>query len=149
MAALTNPEPPALVVSRRHWLAMRDHIHAHSPEEACGLVAGTQLPDQPGWRSQAVLPVDNQLHSPVRYQLEPHEQLAALEKIDNQGWELAAIFHSHPGGPDHPSATDIAESYYPETIYLIWYPGKEGWCCKAFLIRDQDYQETELMILDA
>ena len=32
---------------------------------------------------------------------------------------IAGVYHSHPRGPAEPSATDVAEAYYPEWIYLI------------------------------
>ena len=146
---MTNPELPVLELTRQHWQAMLSHILQNLPEEACGLVTGSLLTTRPGWRSLAVLPITNMLHSPVRYELEPHEHLAALERIETQDWELAAIFHSHPTGPDHPSATDIAESYYPETIYLIWSTSLEGWVSKAFLIRESTYLETELRLVES
>ena len=140
---------PILELRPDHWQSMRLHILRHLPEEACGFVAGTPLQDRPGWTSQAVLPVTNMLHSPVRFQFEPHEHLAAFEQIDRQGWELAAIFHSHPGGPNHPSATDIAESHYPETIYLIWSARQGSWDCKAFLIQDLVYQEVKIIMSES
>jgi proteasome lid subunit RPN8/RPN11 len=145
---MTAPDLLTLEISQQHYQAMLHHILRNLPEEACGFVAGLPLKDKPGWNSQAVLPVTNLLHSPVRYQLEPHEHLAAFEQIESRGWELAAIFHSHPTGPDHPSSTDTTESYYPETIYLIWSPMHGEWVCKAFLIREKNYREAELRIVD-
>ena len=143
---MTGMDQPTLELTQPHWQAMLEHILRNLPEEACGFVAGTPLQDRPGWASQAVLPVANALHSPIRYRLEPHEHLAAFEQMDRQSWELAAIFHSHPTGPDHPSATDIAESHYPGTTYLIWSPRHGEWVCKAYLIQDQAYQEAKLKL---
>lgn len=144
---MSAAEYPALELARHHWQEMRAHIQHNLPEEACGFVAGLPLAGEAGWRSAAVLPVTNMLHSPVRYRLEPHEHLAAFTRIDEQGWELAAIFHSHPGGPSYPSATDLAESAYPDTIYLIWSLEKGEWHCRAFIIREMAYYELELRVV--
>ena len=35
------------------------------------------------------------------------------------GIDLVSIYHSHPGGPAFPSATDVDLAYYPEAVYLI------------------------------
>jgi [CysO sulfur-carrier protein]-S-L-cysteine hydrolase len=144
---MTGPTLPVLELTHAHWQEMRSHILRNFPEEACGFVAGLPLPGRAGWRSVSVLPVTNMLHSPVRYKLEPREHLAAFEKLDSRGWELAAIFHSHPAGPNHPSRTDLAESAYPDTIYLIWSHENDAWTCRAFSIREMAYQEVELMLI--
>lgn len=95
------------------WQQMVLHCTNSFPEEACGLLAGL------GKNVHVILPVDNILHSPVRFRMDPGQQLAAFQLIDDQGLELLAMYHSHPEGPDFPSQTDIAEAYYPETIYII------------------------------
>jgi proteasome lid subunit RPN8/RPN11 len=146
---MNDRDRPILELKQDHWRTMLEHILRNLPEEACGFVAGTPLQRRLGWTSQAVLPITNMLHSPVRFHLEPQEHLAAFERMDRQGWELAAIFHSHPTGPDHPSATDIAESHYPGTIYLIWSPEPGSWTCKAYLIQDQSFQQVEIELNEA
>ena len=138
---------PALELRRDHWQEMLTYILRNLPEEACGFVAGIPLQGSTGWRSASVMPLTNILHSPTRYRLDPREHLAAFELIDMQGWELAAIFHSHPTGPNHPSATDLAESAYPDTVYLIWSIERKDWICRAFIIRERAYQEVGLTLV--
>jgi hypothetical protein len=67
-----DPEKLALELPAKLVGQMRLHVTAAAPLEACGLVAG-----QPG-RGVAVFPITNELHSPVRYRMDPHEQLAAF-----------------------------------------------------------------------
>jgi len=45
--------------------------------------------------------------------------LSAFLAMEAQGEELVAIYHSHPQGPPHPSPTDIAQAYYPDTVQVI------------------------------
>lgn len=117
---------------------MRSHVMQVTPEEACGLVAGTST------EALAVIPMINTLHSPWRYRMHPADQLRVFNDIDRQGWELLAIYHSHPLGPAFPSETDIAEAYYPEAVYLIWSYLDEAWRLRAFNIRDREVTEVTL-----
>ncbi len=122
------------------WEQMRDDVDRRAPEEACGILAGC------GREVQAIYPITNQLHSRLRYLMEPHEQLKAFQLIEAQGWELLAIYHSHPRGPEGPSATDIAEAYYPEAIYLIWSRSQAAWRCRGFRIEKELAHPIELQI---
>lgn len=111
-----------------HWELMLADILGRNFEEACGLVAGD---DQ---TSCAVYPVMNELHSPVRFRMDPEQQLKYFNQLEAEDWQLLAIYHSHLQGPEEPSAIDIAEAYYPGVIYLIWSNTSGEWDCKGFLI---------------
>ncbi len=58
-------------------------------------------------------------HSPVTYRLDPEEQFRAFTEIEDKGWELLAIYHSHSHSPAYPSATDLELAFYPDALYLI------------------------------
>jgi proteasome lid subunit RPN8/RPN11 len=113
---------------------MFDHVRACLPEEACGMVGGQA--DGPVLYAEAVLPVTNELHSPVRFRMAPLEQLQAFQRLEERGLDLVALFHSHPAGPDRPSPTDLAEFAYPGVLTLIWsrtVPGAD-WQLRGFWI---------------
>lgn len=112
------------------------------PEEACGLLAGKNN------ISTQVYPIENILHSPVKFLMEPKQQLNALLEIEQKGWELLAIYHSHPRGPNKPSETDILEYYYPDTPCLIWSGGEAGWTCRGFLIQDQKIRSIRVETIE-
>jgi proteasome lid subunit RPN8/RPN11 len=122
-----------LILSTLHYQHMLDHLLSCLPAEGCGMLGG-----RPGERiCQAVLPVPNQLRSPVRFRMDPSAQLKAFYELEALGLELLAVFHSHPTGPDHPSPTDLGEFAYPGVLYLIWSPAPfdpQGWQCRAFHI---------------
>ncbi len=138
MATVTK----VLRLSNEHWTQIQVHASSLIPEEACGLVAGLNR------ISTQVFPVENELHSPVRFQMEPYGQLGAMEEIEEKGWEILAIYHSHPKGPPHPSPTDIAESYYPDSVNLICYLEDKIWKCRGFLIVDREVQEIRVLLED-
>lgn len=129
----TSERPQTLQISRHIWEQMRLDVASRAPEEACGLLAGRRQEDQ--LQASLLFITTNLLHSPTRYRIDPQEQLAAFNRMDDLGLELVAIYHSHPQGPDAPSPTDLAEAYYPEAAYLIW-SGRAGeWVCAGYAIQ--------------
>jgi len=137
---LNNQNLEELWITPEQFHLMRADADIRAPEEACGIMAGN------AGRVLKVFPATNALHSPVRYQLEPKEQLEIFNEIDELGWDLLGIYHSHPNGPFHPSATDIQEAYYPETVYLIWAQSGEEWDYMGFHIRDGKFTEVSIYI---
>ena len=129
-----------LSLTNEHIQEMIAHVDSQLPFEACGLLAGR------GSSVESVLVVSNQAQSPVRYVMEPREQLRAFEWIDAQGLDLVGIFHSHPTGPETVSPTDIAEAAYP-VVYIILAPVRGTWHTRGFWIEDGKFDEVTLRIL--
>jgi proteasome lid subunit RPN8/RPN11 len=100
---------------------MIQHALAEHPNEACGLLAGKACPEQGrrDGRVEKVYQMTNAEHSPVTYRLDPEEQYRAFMEIEEEGWELLAIYHSHSHSPAYPSATDLDLAFYPDCLYLI------------------------------
>jgi len=84
------------------------------PDEACGLLAA----DGAG-RLRMAYCLSNSAPSPTAFTLDPGEHFRALRHAEARGWHLAGVFHSHPGGPAFPSATDIAQALEPEWLYVV------------------------------
>ena len=40
-------------------------------------------------------------------------------EIEENGWSLGAIYHSHTRSPAYPSQTDVNLAFYPDSLYLI------------------------------
>jgi len=102
-----------LTLNRTLLNEMLAHVAGLWPEEACGLVGGRD------GRAARLYPVDNVRHSPVVFEMEPVQQIKAMLAIEAEGLEMLAIYHSHPDGPARPSATDVANAYYPDAVQLI------------------------------
>ena len=117
------------------------HIHEQAPLEACGLLAGKND------RVENVILVRNQAQSPVRFVMDPYQQLEGFEWIESQALELLGIFHSHPAGPETPSATDIAEAAY-EVVHLIWSRPNGQWQPRGFWIENGQAMEVDIFVLD-
>jgi proteasome lid subunit RPN8/RPN11 len=126
-----------------HWDSMQADVIARMSEEACGIVAGIDR------TSCAVFPVSNMLHSAVRFRMDPEEQLKVFLEMEKHNWQLLAIYHSHLHGPQGPSATDIAEAYYPEAVNLIWSNTSGAWNCFGYSIGEGKMAQVEVVRLPA
>ncbi len=144
-----NEIPQCMVLCHSHRQAMLAHILACFPEEGCGLVGGRFGPG--GAQAEAVLPVANQFRSPVRFYMEPRELVRALYWLDENGLDLTAIFHSHPGGPAGPSESDLAEFAYPGVLYLIVSPDGDlpVWQTRAYWIESHSRVVEVPLVWDA
>lgn len=107
------PPTPTLQLAAVHWAQMLAHLRQVAPQEGCGFLAGV------AGRVTAVYPVPNQLASPTAFQMEPQAQIRALLEMEKQGWDLLAIYHSHPASAAVPSPTDIAQAHYPTAALFI------------------------------
>jgi proteasome lid subunit RPN8/RPN11 len=92
------------------------HCRAALPDEGCGLLLGQR--DGATAVILAARPERNVLASPQRYEIDPVAVLAADRHARASGQQLLGAWHSHPGGPAAPSATDRAEAW-PDWCYVI------------------------------
>jgi [CysO sulfur-carrier protein]-S-L-cysteine hydrolase len=86
---------------------------AEAPNECCGIV-GTR-----DGRAVTVYPVRNAAASPLRYEIDPSDQLRVFEALDDAELEVGAIYHSHTRSAPEPSQTDINLAFYPDAVYVI------------------------------
>jgi proteasome lid subunit RPN8/RPN11 len=128
-----------LILHKDHWQEMLEHVDGQAPLEACGLLAGRN------GEVEKVLLVPNQAQSPVRFVMEPYEQLEAFNWIDSHELELLGIFHSHPAGPETVSVTDIEEAAY-EVVYMIWSRNQGNWQARGFWIENGSVSDVTLQI---
>ena len=77
------------------------HAREEAPNECCGMIAARD------GQATSVHRTRNIHASPLRYELDPKEQLQVLNAIDDAGAELGAIYHSHTRSAPAPSQTDV------------------------------------------
>ena len=111
------------------------------PNEACGVIAsedGTPV---------RVYPMTNADASPATYRLEGKEQLKVFEELDERGWDLWAIYHSHTHSDAYPSETDRRLAFYPDSRYLVLsIAHRDAPVLRSFFIRDGHVEEEELTV---
>lgn len=130
-----------MTLRKQHWHEMLDHVAKQVPLESCGLLAGKND------RVEKVILVRNQAQSPMRFVMDPYEQIRAFDWIEANGLDLLGIFHSHPAGPEMVSATDIADAAY-EVIQLIWSRNEGRWQVRGFWIENGQATEVSLQIVE-
>lgn len=117
------------------------HAREEVPNECCGIVASKD------GSAVKVYRATNAEASPVRYGLDPHDQYRIMSEIEDAGWALGAIYHSHTASPAYPSQTDVNLAFYPDSLYLIVsLQDPEQPDAKAFRIVDGRIDEAALTI---
>lgn len=106
-----------LIVASDAHEAILSHARDATPAEAVGILIGERAePD----RVTRVERARNAAATPEsRYALDPVEQLSLLESAEDAGDDIVGFYHSHPRGPDGPSATDEARATWEGYVYAI------------------------------
>jgi [CysO sulfur-carrier protein]-S-L-cysteine hydrolase len=117
------------------------HARAEAPNECCGLIASAN------GAAVRIYRATNAEHSPVRYVVDPRDQIRIQNDIDDNGWDLAAIYHSHTRTEAYPSQTDInLARNWPDPLYVIVGVAGDEPDVRAFRIVDGEVDEAELEI---
>jgi proteasome lid subunit RPN8/RPN11 len=125
-----------------------DEIVAHVLEdpgnEICGIVAvdadGAAAGDRHAVR---VYPARNLHLSPLRFEIDPKDLLRLSTEIEERGWEIGAIYHSHVRSEPAPSQTDINyAANWPGVEWII--VGLAGGApeVRSYLIEDGQVREV-------
>ena len=111
------------------------------PNECCGVIAAD------GGVPVKVFQMTNADASPATYRLDGTEQLRVFDEIDERGWELWAIYHSHTHSEAYPSETDVRLAFYPEARYLLLsLQDRESPVLRFFRIEDGRIDEEEVEV---
>ena len=133
--------PVELILTEDQVQQMIEHAQNALPNEACGLLGGRD------GSVQAVYPGANTEHSPVRYRMDPQEQLRAMDAIELSEGYMVGIFHSHPMGLPTPSATDISQAQYPEAVHIILARHPNGeWQMRGYNLENGRSQQVALQV---
>ena len=86
-------------------------IVAHAQEnpriECCGVVAVLAEGDGAARTAARVYRAENVHASALKFEIGPMELYRLNEQIEEEGWEIGAIYHSHVRSAPYPSQTDI------------------------------------------
>ena len=101
-------------IARELYEQMVAHAREEAPNECCGMVGSSD------GRALAVYPAVNAEASPLRFRIDPEEQLSLHTRIEDAGLELGAIYHSHTRTEPRPSQTDINfAKLWPGVLWII------------------------------
>ena len=130
---------------------MYEHAMAQRPDEACGLIAGSDRED--GVREiKKVYLLTNTDHTNEHFSIDPKEQLQAVKDMRSTGLKPLGNWHSHPESPSRPSEEDKRLANDSRASYLILSLSEEGKpVLNAFHIENVDGEKAvrkeELIIL--
>lgn len=96
---------------------MVDQAKSQLPNEACGLIAGTE--DETGKEIKKIYYLKNVDAAEDHFTMDPKEQLAAIKDMRANGLTPFGNWHSHPQSPSRPSGEDIKLAYDPKASYMI------------------------------
>jgi [CysO sulfur-carrier protein]-S-L-cysteine hydrolase len=132
-----------------------EHAREDAPNECCGLLGGKDGVPATVYRAR------NAEASPLRYNLDPSDQIRIYGEMEERGEEMAAIYHSHTASPAYPSQTDInlalmdrredgkvvgKEPVFPGVVYLIASLAEGEKPLRGFEIDEGGVREVELTV---
>jgi proteasome lid subunit RPN8/RPN11 len=143
-AAAPDGDLPEMMVSELDGVLYKEIVEQglrEFPNECCGLIAAEAgVPVK-------VFPMTNADASPATYRLDGKEQLHVFDELDERGWDLWAIYHSHTHSDAYPSETDTRLAFYPEARYIVVsLTDRSDPVARSFWIRDGAITEEELSI---
>jgi [CysO sulfur-carrier protein]-S-L-cysteine hydrolase len=135
-------------ISRQLYDELVAHALEEAPNECCGMVAAKD------GAAVRVYRATNVYASALRYKIDEIEIYRTLTEIEDHGWELGAIYHSHTRSDPYPSQTDInlavlpdsKQPLWPGTIYLIVGVAGAEPQVRAFRIDHDGVQEVALNV---
>lgn len=106
-----------VVIQKKDYDEIVDWAKKHLPDEACGLIAGSETEDAK--IIEKVYYLTNIDASNEHFTLDPKEQLAAVKDMRANGLKPLGNWHSHPESPSRPSEEDKRLSYDSKASYMI------------------------------
>ena len=126
--------------------ALLDDILRHAseefPNECCGIVATSD------GAATKVFRAENIHHSPTRFEIDGRHVIRIQAEVDERGWELGSIYHSHTKTAAYPSQTDVNFAQnWPGMVWLIVsLEDPERPLVRAFEIEGGTISERELSV---
>jgi [CysO sulfur-carrier protein]-S-L-cysteine hydrolase len=136
-----------LLISRALLDELIAHAREEAPNECCGVVG---VADGAGGQTRAteVVRTVNVAASPLRFEVDGKELLAAMDQIERGGGELGAIYHSHTRSAPFPSQTDInfAVNWPGVAWIIVGLAGGEQPEVRSYLIDSGQVREVGLHV---
>ena len=122
-----------------------DNIIAHAeggaPLEICGYLASK---DGVVIKHYELTNIDQ---SEDHFSFDPKEQFDTVKDARANGYDLCAVYHSHPVTPARPSQEDIRLAYDPNISYVIVSLADGGQDVKSFKIKDAQVTPEDIEVI--
>lgn len=141
-----------MILSRTQLEQLYEQMRRDAPFETCGMIGGKD------GRALKIYPIKNVAENRVKnYLMDGGDQIRAMQDMDDNGYEILCIYHSHPVSRAYPSVTDLRDAFdpdlqeptYPGTVYLIMtLMNPDAPEAHAYLLEKDSITETVLEIKD-
>lgn len=141
-----------MILTKAQLEQLYEQARRDAPFETCGMIGGTHK------RALKIYPIRNVAENRVKnYFMDGVDQIRAMQDMDDNGYEIVSIYHSHPVSRAYPSVTDIGDAYdpdlneqrYPDAVYLIitlMHPDAPE--AHGYLLQGETVTEIPLEIID-
>ena len=128
-------------IARELYEEMIAHAREEAPNECCGVVASLD------GSVVAVHRAVNAEASPLRFRIDPMEQIQLHNKVEGAGFDLGAIYHSHTRTEPRPSQTDINFAReWPGVLWIIVGLANGEVDVRTWRIEDGRVSDAELVV---
>jgi [CysO sulfur-carrier protein]-S-L-cysteine hydrolase len=111
-----------LKIAREHVEAMIAHAREDHPDEACGVIVGSEGSDV----ATRLVRMINADRSPTFFRFDPQEQFDLYKAMSAAGEEIVVVYHSHTSTEAYPSRIDIALASEPQAHYVLVSTAESG-----------------------
>jgi len=130
-----------LELPEKIYLEMLKEAERQEPLEACGLLAGKDM------RVRKFYHLTNIEQSAVHFTMDPAEQFQALKDARHHGWEIIAVWHSHPATPPRLSEEDQKLAFMPDISYVVLSLAKGSRAkIRSFRLQQNEFTEQQIKI---
>ena len=141
-----------MILTHAQLAQLYAQMRADAPNETCGMIGGKD------GRAEKIYPIKNIAENRVKnYFMDGADQIRAMQDMDDNGYDILAIYHSHPVTRAYPSPTDVRDAYdadlqeprYPGAVYIIMSlmnPGAPE--AHGYLLEGDRITETQIEIRD-
>ena len=133
-----------ITMSKNDYEIILKHARENLPEEACGLIAGSE--DENGRFIEKVYYLTNVDHAENHFTLDPKEQLSAIKDMRANGLKPLGNWHAHPSSPSRPSQEDIKLAFDSNASYMIISFMAENPVLNSFHIENGQVEKEDLRI---
>jgi proteasome lid subunit RPN8/RPN11 len=120
-----------------------EHAVRDAPNECCGLVAART------GAATSVHATENLAASPFRFEIDGMELMRLIDRFEDGGDDLGAIYHSHTRSAPFPSQTDVNfAALWPGVEWLIVGVSKDAAPeVRSYWIEDGKITDAELEVI--
>ena len=135
-----------VIIKKQDVEEMISYAREKLPQEACGLIAGSDYGDERVIEKVYYLTYIDA--SNEHFSLEPKEQLQAVKDMRARGLKPIGNWHSHPESPSRPSQEDKRLAYDSKASYLILSLMEKEAVLNSFHVENGETEKESLEILN-